>query len=221
MCGKFTQMAMWKDIVAFSQPLVAMPEGAAVTVSTPMRMARVIRLDENGRRELVPMRWGFCKPRSATFKPDHMHARGETVDSRPRFCDAFGERRGILVVATFNEGEHLGRGKTKQWVIRTKDRRPFAIAVLWEEWEGESGKEVCFIQITAPANSLVSKVTDRMPAILSQKDWPVWLGESEASFATIKSLVGTFEDEGNWDMTEQAASRPAEASKANTQMDLF
>ena len=27
MCGKFTQMATWEEVVAFSQPLIAIPEG--------------------------------------------------------------------------------------------------------------------------------------------------------------------------------------------------
>jgi putative SOS response-associated peptidase YedK len=207
--------------VAFSQPLVAMPEGQPVTVSTPMRMASIMRLGEGGERELVPMRWGFCKPRSAVFKPDHMHARGETIDSRPRFCDAFGERRGILMVETFNEGERLESGKTRQWVISPKDRKPIAIAVIWEEWEGEAGQELCFIQVTVPANALIARITDRMPAIMQQEDWPVWLGEVDKPFSEIKSLLQTFDDKGNWAMSEQNAPKSKPAAKANPQMDLF
>jgi putative SOS response-associated peptidase YedK len=215
-------MATWKEVVAFSQPLVAIPDGEQVTVSTPMRMAKIMRLGEDGERELVPMRWGFCKPRSGVFKPDHIHARGETIDSKPRFCDAFGERRGVLLVETFNEGEKLESGKTKQWVIRPKDRKPIAIAVIWEEWEGETGPEPCFIQVTVPANPLIARITDRMPAILQQEEWPVWLGEIEAPYAEIKGLLRTFEDAGNWEMREQNATAPKPSPpKANPQMDLF
>ncbi len=167
------------------------------------------------------MRWGFCKPRSAVFKPDHMHARGETIDSRPRFCDAFGERRGVLLVETFNEGEKLESGRTKQWVISPRDRKPISIAVIWEEWEGDAGTELCFIQVTVPANPLIAKVTDRMPAILRQEDWPVWLGEVDAPLSTIKSLLHTFDDGGNWDISEQNATKAKPAPKTNPQMDLF
>ena len=222
MCGKFTQMASWKEVVAFSQPLVAIPEGGAVTVSTPMRMAQIMRLDESGKRELIPMRWGFSKHGAAAFKPDFMHARGETVDSKPRFCDAFGERRGILMVETFNEGEKLPTGRTKQWVIRPKDRKPIAIAVIWEEWQGEAASELTFIQVTVPANTLVSKITDRMPAILRQEDWPIWLGEIDAPYRDIKALLKTFDDEGNWEMTEQGGAKPSTPPPApKQQMDLF
>lgn len=45
MCGKFTQMASWRDVHAFSQPLV---ETDSEVVSTPMRFANIIRLNEAG-----------------------------------------------------------------------------------------------------------------------------------------------------------------------------
>ena len=222
MCGKFTQMASWREVVAFSQPLVAIPEGQPVTVSTPMRVARVMRMGEGGERELLSMRWGFCKAHSPVFKPDFMHARGETIDTKIRFSDGFGERRGILMVETFNEGERLESGKTKQWVISPNDRKPIAIAVIWEEWEGEEGPELCFIQVTVPANPLIAKITDRMPAILNQEDWPVWLGEVDAPYTQIKALLRTYDDGGNWEMREQSAPRSKPPPpKANPQMDLF
>lgn len=220
MCGKFTQMATWKEVVAFSQPLVAIPEGGDVTVSTPMRLAQIMRLGEDGRREIVPMRWGFSKRGNTSFKPDHMHARGETIDTRPMFMESFAERRGIVVVETFNEGEALPSGKTKQWVIRPKDRKPIAIAVIWEDWQGDDGATPCFIQVTVPANALISKITDRMPAILRQEDWPTWLGETDAALAEVKALLKTFDDEGAWDLSEQASAKSSKP-KPKPQMDLF
>jgi putative SOS response-associated peptidase YedK len=131
-CGKFTQMATWKEVVAFSQPLGKIVPRDPVTVSTPMRMARIVRLGEDGKREMVDMRWGFSKPENTSFKPDHMHARSETVDSRPTFAESFSERRAICFVASFNEGEQLPSGKTKQWVFTPKDDEPIAIAVIWK-----------------------------------------------------------------------------------------
>lgn len=219
MCGKFTQMATWEEVVAFSRPLVAIPEDAEVTVSTPMRIAKVMRLGEDGRPELARMRWGFSKPENPSFKPDHMHARAETIDTRPTFAEAFAERRGIVMVETFNEGEQLPSGKTKQWVIRPKDRKPIAIAVIWEEWIGDAGSEPSFVMVTVPPSELIARITDRMPAILRQEDWPTWLGETDASTADVKALLKTFDDEGAWEMSEQTSSKAAK--KAKPQMDLF
>jgi putative SOS response-associated peptidase YedK len=221
MCGKFTQMATWEEIVAFSRPLAAIPEGAPVTVSTPMRIATVMRLGEDGARELVPMRWGFSKPENPSFKSDHMHARAETIDTRPTFAGSFAERRGIVLVESFNEGEALENGKTKQWVIRPKDRKPIAIAVIWEEWVGDSGSEPTFVMVTVPPNPLVARITDRMPAILRQEDWRVWLGENETSLKQVKALLRTFDDEGNWEMAEQAPAKSAKGPKPKQQGELF
>lgn len=219
MCGKFTQMAEWSEVVAFSQPLVAVPEAAPVTVSTPMRLAKVIRVGEDGRRELVAMRWGFSKPENAVFKPDHMHARAETIDTRPTFAEAFAERRGIVLVASFNEGEQLPDGKTKQWVIRAKDRTPIAIAVIWEEWVGDQGSEPSFVMATTPPNPLIARITDRMPAILHSQDWTAWLGETDASLKDVKALLRMFDDDGAWEMSEQQAAK--KSAKPKPQMDLF
>jgi putative SOS response-associated peptidase YedK len=221
MCGKFTQMASWAEVVAFSRPLTAMPDGEPVTVSTPMRIAKVMRLGEDGRRELAPMRWGFSKPENPSFKPDHMHARAETIDTRPTFSEAFAERRGIVLVETFNEGEALDNGKTQQWVIRPKDRKPIAIAVIWEEWVGDTGAEPTFVMVTVPPNPLIARITDRMPAILRQDDWGVWLGEVDAPLKDVKALLRTFDDEGAWEMAEQAPAKSAKTTKPKPQGELF
>lgn len=221
MCGKFTQMASWAEVVAFSRPLTAIPDDAPVTVSTPMRLAKVIRLGEDSAREFIPMRWGFSKPENPSFKPDHMHARAETIDTRPTFAESFAERRGLVVVSSFNEGEEQPGGKTKQWVIRPKDRKPIAIAVIWEEWAGDQGSEPTFVMVTTPPNPLIARVTDRMPAVLRQQDWPVWLGETDASLTDVKALLKTFDDEGAWEMSEQASSKSSKPAKTKPQLDLF
>jgi putative SOS response-associated peptidase YedK len=150
-----------------------------------------------------------------------MHARAETIDTRPTFAESFAERRGLVLVETFNEGEEQPGGKTKQWVIRPKDRKPIAIAVIWDEWVGDAGSEATFVMVTTPPNALIGRITDRMPAILRQDDWPVWLGERDAATAAVKGLLRTFDDEGAWEMSEQATSKAAKAAKTNPQGDLF
>src|SRR5262245_55150133 len=101
MPGKVSQLQAWTEMSVFARPLGPSAEGAPSFTTTPMGSAWIMRTGEDGRAELSKMRWAFSKHGGA-FKPDHMHARGETVDSLPRFCDAFGERRGILMAETFN-----------------------------------------------------------------------------------------------------------------------
>ncbi|NWH07460.1 MAG: SOS response-associated peptidase family protein [Alphaproteobacteria bacterium] len=214
MCGKFTQMARWKGVVAFSQPLQA-ATGAndEIITATPMRLAHVLRLGAAGQREVVPMRWGFSDKRAANpARPKHMHVRAETIDTKPTFATAFEKARAILLVQTFNEGEDLPSGKTRQWVITPKDGKPLGIAVIWEEWVNGPERLTTFVMVTVPPNDLIAKVTDRMPAFLRPEDWSAWLGETGASLAEVKALLRTYEDSGNWEMAEQAPPRRGKPS---------
>src|SRR5215204_5847098 len=59
-----------------------------------------------------------------------------------------------------------------------KDRSPFGIAGLWENWKDPARRERVrtFAIITVPANSLVSRIHDRMPATLAPEEFEGWLG---------------------------------------------
>ncbi|MBL8845184.1 MAG: SOS response-associated peptidase family protein [Hyphomicrobium zavarzinii] len=222
MCGKFTQLATWEEVVAFSQPMTVTADKSGIVVATPMRFASIMRLHAAGRREMVSMRWGFAGKGDATpRRPKHIHARCETIDTKPTFAEAFVRGRGILFTHTFNEGEELPSGKTKQWVITPKDNKPIAIAVICEEWRNGAEALHTFIQVTTPANALISRITDRMPAILCEDDWPLWLGETDAPLAQVKGALGMFEDGGNWMMVEQEASRKAKPRTVNSQQILL
>jgi putative SOS response-associated peptidase YedK len=212
MCGKFTQHYTWQQVHAFSQPLIV-DRPDELVVSTPMRPAYILRLDQGGQRIMVPMRWGFSGVNDKTpSKPRHIHARGETIDTLRTFAQAFQEARGILMVATFNEGEEVG-SKTKQWVITPKDRLPIAIAVICEQWTNGTEALDTFVMATTPPNALIARITDRMPAILPRETWGTWLGEIQAPLADVKELLRTYVDGGNWTMEPQQPSRPSRPSK--------
>jgi putative SOS response-associated peptidase YedK len=220
MCGKFTQHYTWDQVHAFSQPLVVERPDELV-VSTPMRPAYIMHLNQGGHRIMAPMRWGFSGVNDKTpSKPRHIHARGETIDTLRTFAQAFQEARGILMVATFNEGAEVG-SKTKQWVVTPKDRLPIAIAVICEQWTNGTDVLDTFVMATTPPNDLIARITDRMPAILPRDTWATWLGETQASLAEIKELLRTYEDGGNLTMEPQEPSRAARLPKTGAQGDLF
>jgi len=57
-----------------------------------------------------------------------------------------------------------------------RDGRPFAIAGLWERWEGSEGNVVdsCTL-LTTSANDLIGGFHHRMPVILDSQDYDLWL----------------------------------------------
>ena len=217
MCGKFTQMMSWRELRDLSD-LVGTPEGFPpdeIVIGTPMRMSRVIHLDDAGARANSAMRWGFVdrRAKSPLERPKHMHARAETIDTLPTFADAFAFRRGIVLTKTFNVGQELASGKIVQHTVTPRNGKPIPIAVIWERWEKRSeGSLFTFVMVTTPPNALVATVTDRMPAIITAERWPLWLGETDAPLAEVKSLLVPFE--GDWDLAEQNKPEKQRAARS-------
>jgi putative SOS response-associated peptidase YedK len=217
MCGKFTHLAGWRDIVAYAD-LLASAAGDAEAV-TPMRLANVITLDSEGHRKAVPMRWGMVahNARDPMSGSKHIHARAETIDTLPTFGDAFAHRRGIIAVSTFNEAKEITPSKREQHVITPRDGRPLAVAVVWERWTHHNEAELLtFAMVTVPVNRLISTITDRMPAFLRPEDWSKWLGEEPASAEELKALLQTVESD--WDMRPQTKTPPSKKPRAQSEL---
>jgi putative SOS response-associated peptidase YedK len=104
-----------------------------------------------------------------------INARSETVAEKPSFRRAFKERRCLIPANGFYEWRKENGGK-QPYYFRMKDGRPFAFAGLWESWDRHGGGEIqsCTI-LTTDANDLVSEIHHRMPVILPQEDYELWL----------------------------------------------
>src|ERR1700678_1037741 len=114
MCGKFTHLRGWRDVVAYADLLTA--EGREGGTGTPMRLAHVITLDDAGARKAVPMRWGMVShnARDPMSGSKHIHARAETLDTLPTFRDAFAHRRGLIALSTFKDAKGITPTQSEQ-----------------------------------------------------------------------------------------------------------
>jgi len=218
MCGKFTQMMSWGELVSLAE-MIGAPPSATETV-TPMRFATVVRLGAEGRRETARMRWGFVPADApdASAGTRFIHARAETIEQRPTFREAFFQRRGLVVVNTFNEGKEITPSKTEQYVVTLKSRAATAIAVIWERWSAPNAPPLeTFAMVTVAANTVIGAITDRMPALIADEDWAKWLGEVPASVDELKAMLRP----SSLDMAMEKAGKPAPPPKPNPQPDLF
>jgi putative SOS response-associated peptidase YedK len=221
MCGKFTQKPGWSGVTTLDELIAGGTDDAQMPDTvTPMRFADVLTLDAAGIRASVRMRWGFVPATApdANVGTKFIHARAETIDSKPTFRDAFLKRRGLVIVETFNEGEEITPSKTRQYIVSPNDGAPLSIAVIWERWLGRAPVDLLsFAMVTTTANTLIGKITDRMPAVLPPQYWAKWLGEEPASIEKLKTLLVPLE--GDWTM--EPVKKPAPPPKPSAQAQLF
>jgi putative SOS response-associated peptidase YedK len=99
MCGRFTQHYTWAEVHAFLSVLGPPRNLQPHYNIAPTRTIDVIRLNQDGKRELVPMRWGLIPgwwKKSPKEMPATFNARAESVADKPMFRNAFKGRRCII-----------------------------------------------------------------------------------------------------------------------------
>ena len=117
MCGRFTVKATWAELVAlYRLTMEAPPHNLRPRYNIcPTDPVDVVTAEE-GKRELVTMRWGlvpwwWSKPlkelRMATF-----NARAETVDTKPVFRDAFKRTRCLIPMSGYYEWKDTPSGSS-------------------------------------------------------------------------------------------------------------
>jgi putative SOS response-associated peptidase YedK len=80
MCGRFTQHYTWAEVYDFLN-LLGPPKNLQARYNiAPTTWIDVVRLDEDGERELVRMRW-WCAAANATRSP--LARRAHSADQRP------------------------------------------------------------------------------------------------------------------------------------------
>lgn len=237
MCGKFTQMASWAEVVEYSQAFAASANDT-VLVRTPMRSCGVVHLGPEGDRLVTPMNWGFTDRKAAGHRAvANMHARSETVDTKATWREAFRYRRGFTFATSFNEakeipvvdgnGDPTGKTWKQQWTMKRKDGKPILIAVVYDAFNVGKGLEFEFAQITVDANTEIARITDRMPALLAEEDIETWLGELRAPLEDVKALLRTWEfspddwDIGPEDPTKKPPTPRPKRKPTTDKTDLF
>jgi putative SOS response-associated peptidase YedK len=119
--------------------------------------------------------------------PRPINAEGETVATSSMFWEAFAWRRALVPAAAFYEWRPIRGRRIKQpFAIARQDGMPLALAGIWAGWRGKDGEVLrSFAVITTDANLLMTRVHNRMPVIVEEADWPVWLGETEGDAVSL------------------------------------
>ena len=218
MCGRFTYKLTWEELVRlYRLTLDQRPRNTQPRYNVCPTDPIDTIVGRDGQRELVSMRWGLV-PRwwSKTITDVKMatfNARAETVETKPFFRDAFKRTRCLIPVSGFFEWQDTTGGK-QPWYFTARDGSPaLTVAGLWDEWKNrETGERLksCTMIITEP-NDFVAEVHDRMPVLLTEKQFEPWLS-GEAGMEYLKPAPNDFLQ--RWPVSKRVNSSRADAEDA-------
>jgi putative SOS response-associated peptidase YedK len=194
MCGRFTQLRSWADLMRLyrateSAPASNWPPRYNVA---PTQDIAVVRRTPDGGRRLEPMRWGLVPSwaKDVSIGSRMINARAETLADKPSFRTALRHRRCLIPADGFYEWRKQASGGKQPFRISWPQDVTLAFAGLWERWEKAANGEPlhsCTI-VTVAANDAVRPLHDRMPALLDPDTQAQWLGETAGSVDPLTVL---------------------------------
>jgi putative SOS response-associated peptidase YedK len=194
MCGRFTLTVNPED---FQQTFndITFPSQFSprynVAPSQP-----VLAIPNDGKNKADFFLWGLIPSwsKDPAIANKLINARGETVAEKPSFRGPFKYKRCLILADGFYEWKTVPGSKIKvPHFIHMKDRAPFAIAGLWDEWQSPDGGALrtCTIITTSP-NSLMESIHNRMPVILDKNDHAQWLDPAPQTPEKLLPLIKPF-----------------------------
>lgn len=194
MCGRFTITAT-PDQLQEAFPGVAVP--AQMTPRYNVAPSQPIAVVPNDGRNAVDFFvWGLIPSwsKDPAIGNRMINARAETLAEKPSFRTAYKRRRCLILADGFYEWKQIPgkKGKVPHY-ITLKDRQPFGMAGLWEQWFSPDGSEIKSATIvTTEPNELMAQLHNRMPVILSPNDYARWIDPGERGAADLQDLLVPF-----------------------------
>jgi putative SOS response-associated peptidase YedK len=191
MCGRFTLTVDASELQA-SLPWLNVPDELQPRYNiAPTQPVAVVPND--GKNQLDFFIWGLIPSwaKDPTIGSRMINARSETIAEKPAFRVPFRRRRCLILADGFYEWRQVPGQKAKiPMYIRLKDEKPFSFAGLWDIWHSADGSEVlsCTIITTQP-NPLLRSIHNRMPVILPESAYPLWLSPEEEDPHKLQSLL--------------------------------
>jgi putative SOS response-associated peptidase YedK len=110
--------------------------------------------------------------------PRPINARAETVAQKRTFAEAFEQRRCLVLADGFYEWQETRGGKQPYRVERVGGE-PFAMAGLFERWEGAGSVEETVTVVTTEPNAVVEPLHHRMAVVLDPDEEERWLADAD------------------------------------------
>jgi putative SOS response-associated peptidase YedK len=207
MCGRYAASADPDDLVEeFEVELVEIRErpepdyNVAPTKPVPVVITRRDRgapTSDPAVRRLRVMRWGLIPSWAKDIKIGSrlINARVETAGEKPAFRKALAERRCLLPADGYYEWYSDG-GHKQPYFIHRADRRPLAMAGLYELWRDSTREREdpdawvwsCTV-LTTEAVDDVGRLHDRMPLLVEPEARSAWLDPNSHDVDAARALL--------------------------------
>lgn len=201
MCGRYTLHQKAQDI-AKRYNLAQKPHDIHDNFNVaPGQVMPIVRADEDGKPELDMMKWGLVPHWAKDMKIGYklINARDDTIFDKPIWRHNILRKRCLIPADGFYEWKRPKSPKEHKipFYARPKQSDIFSFAGVWDTWKDSEDKEwKTYSIITTAPNKEMSKVHNRMPVILHQKDETSWLEPSHTDRSDIEPLLRPWEDNG-------------------------
>ena len=212
MCGRFSQSKKHKDaVIEVAEVLDGITvdpgfdagyEAAAGRYNIrPSSQCLIIRSGSGSNIGNMPSltlsRWGY---RPGWMSDDYIrqskrgpfiNARSETVFEARAFADAVRFNRCLVLVDGFYEPKGEAGSKREQYYFDLPNRSLFALAGIEAAYpDGPvAGNSASFAILTCPPNTHVEPIHGRMPVIVPDTQWYLWLNGEERDPARLGGLL--------------------------------
>ena len=202
MCGRF---AVTADPARLAEEFHARNEtgvehaaanyNVAPTTGIAAVVARHDEPQDQATRRLRLMRWGLLPPwvkpgpdGAPVVKNLLINARSESVTTSPAYRSAAAQRRCLVPMDGYYEWQPTPeKGRKTPFYFFRPDGHRLAVAGLWSVWRPHHDAAAlltCSV-ITTDAVGEFAEVHDRMPLILSERDWDRWLDPDASAPADL------------------------------------
>lgn len=124
-----------------------------------------------------------------------INARAETAFDKPSFKKPIARSRGLVATTGFYEWDRSTARPHPATLFHRPGRALFALAAICERWRGPEGVVDSFCLLTTQANAVVGAIHDRMPVVVPEDAWTLWLDPGVTERALIEPLLGPAPDE--------------------------
>lgn len=195
MCGRFTLTADPEQIqIAF--PGLTIPTQSINPRYNIAPTQPIAVIANDGKNRLDYFTWGLIPSwaKDPSIGNKMINARAETLAEKPSFRNAFRRRRCLILADGFYEWQKQPGQKSKQpMYLHLQNGQVFAFGGLWEIWNTPDGSTVYSATIiTTEPNELVRPIHNRMPLILPEEHYDLWLSPEERKPQELEPALRPF-----------------------------